>query len=231
MHQQESFSSLVLHTLQVFQYLRLCVDDLFSNQSCFDLTDFCPDPVVPLGLYDPASPYTVPVIMISYADGLRLRTTLTSSIYNQSVRVLIPGSGAVVASDRAILRDVYSAFLTANGNQPLPFNGHGTGFDVSGGLQRWDLLLSDVSYDPCLARAYGIYCIDGRIVWMVCNSCGAQGPLPAALGGLTALMEMDFSIGNALTSELPCAIGNLRVFLTYQIACMSFLFQVFDRDS
>jgi hypothetical protein len=117
----------------------------------------------------------------------------------------------VVASDRTILRDVYSAFLLANGNQPLPFNGLGTGFDVSGGLQSWDLLLSNPSYDPCLSRAYGIYCIDGRIVWMVCNSCGATGALPAVLGGLTALMEIDFSIGNALTGELPCAIGDLKV--------------------
>lgn len=148
---------------------------------------------------------------------------------NASVTLGIPGSGAVAITDKTALAQVYTSFVAANGGVSLPFNGYGSSFDISGGLMPWDQLLSNASYDPCVLRAYGVYCINGRIVWINCNSCGAAGAMPAAIGSLPALQEIDFSLGNALTGDLPCQMGNLQVLNVIVIVVQNeFAYLTFD---
>jgi hypothetical protein len=177
----------------------------------FLLPDFCPlDPLSGLAMNDPTAPFTVPTVMIRYADGIRMLNSIRSAP-GTAVTLNIPGSGPVSSIDKSALSLMYSTFKASNGNLPLSFNGFNTGYDISGGLQSWESLLTTPSYDPCVQRAYGIFCIDGRIVWMNCNGCGAQGPMPSAIGTLSALQEVDFSMGNTISGVFPCAIGSLKV--------------------
>ena len=189
-----------------------CPDWTAYKRVTIPCSDFCPATVinVALAIEDPANKFTIPVIGIFYADGVSILNSLQQSP-NTNISITIPGSGGLVASDRSALQTIYQNFMLANNNQPLPFNGYNTGFDISGGLSPWDQLISNTSYDPCLKRAYGIYCIEGRIVWINCNGCGASGPVPLALAQLTALQEIDFSAGNTLSGDMPCVFGNMTV--------------------
>jgi Leucine-rich repeat (LRR) protein len=162
-----------------------------------------------LALTDPTNPFLIPTFVVRYAEGNVLLQQLLAGA--QNITMAIPGSGPIQQSDKVALTQMYSTFLAANGNQSLPFNGYGTSYDISGGLQSWDMLLTTPSFDPCVNRAYGIYCIDGRIVWINCNNCGLTGPIPPAIGSLTALREIDLSLGNIISGSLPCEIGNLVV--------------------
>jgi hypothetical protein len=134
--------------------------------------------------------------------------TLKSSPQS-NISISIPGSGAIASTDRDALKTIYQRFFAANKNADLPFNGYNTAMDITGGLLPWQMLISNSVFDPCVSRAYGIYCINGRIVWINCYGCGAVGPLPSEIGQLTSLQEIDFGNGNTLTGAVPCEIGNL----------------------
>lgn len=114
-------------------------------------------------------------------------------------------------SDLNAIVSLYQTFRSSNNNLPLPMNGFNSSFDISGSLQTWEKLL-DPSYDPCTLRLYGVLCHNGRIVYLNCYGCGASGQLPDSIGLLTALVDLDFSIGNSLTGVFPCTFGDLQVF-------------------
>jgi hypothetical protein len=166
--------------------------------------------VLTLAFNNPAAPFTIPIATIGYADGVQFLQTLKSSPQT-NISISIPGSGAISSTDRDALKVVYQRLFAANKNVDLPFNGYHTDVDITGGLLPWHMLISNSVFDPCVSRAYGIYCINGRIVWINCYGCGAVGPLPSEIGQLTSLQEIDFGIGNKLTGVVPCEIGNLVV--------------------
>ena len=157
-----------------------------------------------LGLAGPI--YSIPSLMISYYDGLKITEWISS---NNSVTSTIYGSGLNTdLNDRAAFKSFYEEIKESNGGQQLPLNGIGSSFDISGSLSNWEMLLTD-SYDPCTTRLYGIFCKNSRIVWINCYGCGLVGNLPSSIGWLNGLLEIDLSIGNTLSGSLPCSLSNI----------------------
>lgn len=117
---------------------------------------------------------------------------------------------------------VYTAVRAANNNQPLPFNGLGSPtFDPTGSLLGWEVLLANPNMDPCGAnRLYGVFCVGGRVVSLNCYGCGFIGVLPNAIGDLTGLLELDFSVGNTLVGVLPCSLAQLTVCICFCFICV-----------
>ena len=165
----------------------------------------------PIALYvrDPPFPvasFQIPVMSIGAADSAAIKAAI---INGTIVTIHWLGSGPAQPAQKAALASLYQT-MTSNGNAPWTFGGYKTGVDtdLSGDLQPWDLLLTNASYDPCVNRAYGIWCIGGNIVMLHCPNCGIRGAIPAAIGQLVHVQEI-FLASNAISGALPCDVGQL----------------------
>lgn len=168
-------------------------------------SDFCdPSASVMLGLAGYS--YSIPSSMISYYDGAQILSWISQNI---TVSANIFGTGNQTDPyDVTALRTLYATLKQNNGGELLPLNGFGTSFDISGSLSNWEMLLN-TTYDPCRNRMYGIYCHQGKVIWLNCYGCGFTGAFPESFGLLTHLQEVDLSIGNTLTSTIPCSLTNI----------------------
>ena len=149
---------------------------------------------------------TVPGISISQNDGTLWATACST---NQSLVVTIPGTGPMVAGDRAVLLDLLqhvnftvqspTAIATALYSGSRPWN-------VA------ELMRTDV--DPCLQPLAGLVCINGRVVFLRWLTLGLVGAIPPSIGNLTALAlwNIESSSLTSMGGDGFCGLTSLQAF-------------------
>ena len=143
----------------------------------------------------------ITTLMINYWDGDPLSHALYQACEGKDCEywIRMPGTGPIHPDDRHALSlmadDFDFTYIVDRSGQ-------------SGSLPSFDNI-RDHSWDPCINRLSGVWCVNGRIVILDLEGMNITGTLSPAIGQLSNLQQLILSSNNFYCTALPCTFSNL----------------------